>query len=106
VIVSGTFFWVLLGSSLVTLLPRILPFIVLRKLRLPAWCMRWLGYIPVAVMAALLGQSLLVPDGHFAPRGDELLAAIPALLAAFFSRSLLATVLTGMAAIIVLRNVL
>ena len=103
---SGTFLWMLLGSSIVTLIPRILPFIVLSKIRLPAWGMRWLGYIPVAVMAALLGQSLFVADGLFAPQRDGLLAAVPALLVAFFSRSLLATVLTGMAVMIVLRNML
>ncbi|MFO7262500.1 MAG: branched-chain amino acid ABC transporter [Bacillaceae bacterium G1] len=101
---STSFFWMLLGASIVTLIPRVLPFIVLSKLRLPAWGMRWLGHIPVAVMAALLGQSLLVNNGKFAPQPDAILAAIPAFLVAFFTRSLLGTVLTGMLVIIVLRN--
>lgn len=101
---SEAFFWMLLGASVVTLIPRILPFIVLSKIHLPDWGMRWLGYIPVAVMAALLGQSLLVADGRFAPQPEELLAAVPALLAAYFTRSLLAAVLVGMMVIIVLRN--
>lgn len=99
-----TFFWMLLGSSVVTLIPRILPFVVLSKIQLPTWGMRWLGYIPVAVMAALLGQSLLVADGRFAPQQDGLWAAVPAFLVAFFTRSLLATVLVGMAAMIVFRS--
>jgi len=101
---SETFFWMLLGASLVTLIPRVLPFVVLSKLRLPAWGMRWLGYIPVAVMAALLGQSLLVDDGKFMPQPDAILAAVPAFLVTFFTRSLLGTVLTGMLVIIILRN--
>ncbi len=93
----------LLGASLVTLVPRILPFIVLSKIRLPDWGLRWLGYIPVAVMAALLGQELFVSGGTLSPQLDGLLAALPAFLVAYFTRSLLAAVLTGILAMMLVR---
>ncbi|OUM85912.1 MAG: branched-chain amino acid ABC transporter [Bacillus thermozeamaize] len=101
--VRWSFLWMLLGASLVTLIPRILPFIVLNRIRLPDWGLRWLGYIPVAVMAALLGQELFVSDGTFLPQTDGLLAALPAFVVAYFTRSLLATVLTGIVAMMLVR---
>ncbi len=94
----------LLGVSVVTLIPRVLPLIVLSKIELPEWGMRWLNHIPIAVMSALLAQELLVSNGSFAPSPQGLIAALPAFVVAFISRSLLATVITGLVAMMLLRN--
>lgn len=86
---------VIAGASLVTLVPRVLPLSLLSRVELPEWSMRWLRHIPVAVMAALLTQALFVPDGSLEFRPNNLLAAIPAFAAAFFTRSLLLAVVVG-----------
>lgn len=94
----------LLGASLVTLLPRVLPLIVLSRIRLPDWGLRWLGHIPIAVMSALLAQELLVSKGGaFSPQPVALLSAVPAFAVAYFTRSLLGTVVTGIAATMLFR---
>ncbi len=102
--------WVLaaiLGSALVTVVPRVLPLAVLSRVALPAWLVRWLGYVPIAVLAALLAQSVARPDGHLALPPDNLAlpAALPTLLVAARTRSLLGTVLTGIVAMALLRAV-
>jgi branched-subunit amino acid transport protein len=86
---------IIAGASLVTLVPRVLPLSLLSRVELPQWSMRWLRHIPVAVMAALLAQALFVPDGSLEFRPNNLLAAIPAFAAAFFTRSLLLAVMVG-----------
>lgn len=94
------------GSALVTFLPRVLPLMVLSRLQLPDWMIRWLKHVPVAVMAALLAQSLLLSNGHFSITGAHtlnLLAAIPAVAIAIFTKSLLGTVVTGVVSLTVLR---
>ncbi|MBU7316957.1 AzlD domain-containing protein [Paenibacillus oleatilyticus] len=101
--IRPSFLWMLLGASLVTLLPRILPLIVLSRIRLPDWGLRWLGHIPIAVMSALLAQELLVSKGAFSPQPVALLAAVPAFAVAYFTRSLLGTVVTGIAATMLFR---
>lgn len=98
-------FAVILGASIVTFLPRVLPFMVLSRLQIPDWAMRWLSYIPVAVMAALLGNELLMTDGKLTSLKDniELFAALPTFLVAIFTRSLLGTIVVGVVSVMLLR---
>lgn len=95
---------IIFGSALVTFLPRVLPLMVLSRMELPEWAIRWLDYVPISVMAALVGQELFVQDGRFSLLNNvELLAAIPTVLVAMRTKSLLGTVVTGMVSIMALR---
>lgn len=95
---------VILASASVTFLPRILPFVIVRSLNLPPAFLKWLSYIPVCLLAALIMQGLIRPTGGV-PEVDwrNLAVVVPTLLAAMWTRSLLATVLTGVAAAALLR---
>jgi len=101
-------FLIIVGSALVTFLPRVVPLMVLSRMELPEWGIRWLNYVPISVMAALVGQELFVHDGQLASlwTNVELLAAIPTVLVAIKTRSLLGTVVAGMIAIMILRYLL
>ncbi|GAA3400973.1 AzlD domain-containing protein [Paenibacillus hodogayensis] len=98
---------IIIGASLATLIPRVIPLMVLSRMRIPDWAMRWLHYVPIAVLAALVGEELLVADGELslARNKIELLAALPTWLTAVFTRSLLGTVVVGIISIMVLRFV-
>ncbi len=98
--------WV--GMALVTYLPRMLPLVVLSRFRLPPLLLRWLEFVPVAVLSALLASGLLVQQGKLAlpPAHPEILAAVPAFLVAVWTRSLMGTVLAGIVAMAILRLVL
>ncbi|GEB35783.1 MULTISPECIES: AzlD domain-containing protein [Brevibacillus] len=98
-------FLIIAGCALVTFLPRVLPLMVLSRMQLPEWGVRWLHYVPISVMAALVGQELFLHEGKLAPllTNVELMAAIPTFLVAIWTRSLLGTVVVGMASIMVLR---
>lgn len=93
------------GMALVTYLPRMLPLVVLSRFQLPAWLLRWLSFVPVAVLSALLAKELMVSDGRLALSLTHLplLAAIPAFVVAVRTRSLMGTVVAGMAAMALLR---
>lgn len=96
---------IIIGSALVTFLPRVLPLMILSRLQLPNWLIRWLKHVPISVMAALLAQELLLSKGAFAP-GDnilQILAALPAFAVAIWTKSLLGTVLVGIASMFALR---
>lgn len=96
---------IIIGASIVTLIPRVLPLVVLSRIQIPEWGMRWLNYVPVAVMAALVGQELLMKKGEWSPLQSnlELLAALPTFIVAKLTRSLLGTVVVGIISIMVLR---
>lgn len=94
-----------LGMALVTYLPRMLPLVVLSRLRLPPLLLRWLGFVPVSVLAALLARELFIVDESLVLGLDNppLLAALPTFLVAFLTRNLMGTVLTGIAATAAIR---
>lgn len=96
---------IILGCALVTFLPRVLPLMVLSRINLPEWGMRWLNYVPISIMAALVAQELLVDEGKIKGLmyNVELLAALPTFLIAVWRRSLLLTVLGGIVSIVICR---
>lgn len=96
---------IILGTALVTFIPRVLPLMVLSRFELPEWATRWLSFIPISVMAALVGQEIFMQEGKISLSLEnvEILAAIPTFLIAVKTRSLLATVLAGIISLMVLR---
>lgn len=96
---------IILGASVVTVLPRVIPLLVLSRLQIPDWAMRWLRHVPIAVMAALVAQELLTEDGALPRLQDnpELFAALPTFLVALLTRSLLWTVVAGVVSMMLLR---
>lgn len=96
---------IIIGAGIVTFIPRVLPLMVLSKLKLPEWAMRWLNYVPVSIMAALIASELLIQDGKISLVSNkiELLAAVPAFLIAVRTRSLLGTVICGIVSVMILR---
>lgn len=96
--------FIILGSAVVTFLPRVMPLVVLSQISLPEWGMRWLNHVPVAVMAALVGQQLFLSDDKLSIINNlELFVALPTFVVAIISRSLLATVITGIISMAVIR---
>jgi branched-subunit amino acid transport protein len=103
----------IVGMGFVTYVPRLIPLLVLTRptrssgddgaasQSLPAWFTRWLGYVPVSVLAAMLLPSLLVIEGraHLAWGNLYLWAALPTAWVAWRTHSLVAAVLTGVAVV-------
>ena len=103
--VSWTILIIIIGCALVTFVPRVLPLMILSQLELPTWLIRWLKNVPVAVMATLLAQELLLSNNQFSimNNGLNILAAIPAFIIAILTKSLLGTVMAGVITMMILR---
>ncbi|WP_290634908.1 AzlD domain-containing protein [Aquisalimonas sp.] len=82
---------------LVTVIPRILPLALARRMRLPPLVEAWLTYVPVAVIAALLvDQVLLVGDGPgITWSWPHVSAGVTVVAIAAASRSITLTVVGG-----------
>ncbi|MBO8125784.1 MAG: AzlD domain-containing protein [Firmicutes bacterium] len=96
----------IIGMMLVTYIPRALPLIALKDKELPKFIVSWLQFIPVAILASLLVPSLFQIDGQwvFSWHNPFFLAALPTLLVAIKTRSLMLTTFSGMAAAALLNN--
>jgi len=92
-------FLTIVGMLAVTYIPRMVPLVALASRTLPEPVVRWLSYVPAAVLSSMLFPALLLKDGRFdvTPSNYFLWAAIPAFLLAWRTRSFFGTVALGMA---------
>ena len=96
-----------LGSALVTLIPRVVPLVLLSRVALPAWIRSWLTYVPISILASLLASELFLSGGRsFVLQGNlSLIAILPVIAIAWRTRSIIGSVLAGIAAIALLRAI-
>jgi branched-subunit amino acid transport protein len=97
--VRPEFLGLVLACALVTAVPRVLPLVVLSRFQLPAWLLDWLRFVPIAILGALLSLEVFFPGGvqNFSLTNPALPGVATALAVAALTRSILGTVLAGVA---------
>ncbi|MCK9241434.1 AzlD domain-containing protein [Desulfocurvus sp.] len=91
-------FLTILGMAVATYPVRALPLLALASRDLHPGLRRFLGFVPTAVLSAMLAQGVLLEDGSLSVGPDNifLLAAVPAFATAILTRSFFGTVAVGM----------
>ena len=97
---------ILLGF-VVSWIPRVLPFVLVKYKGLPNIVVRFLHYLPVSILFALILSSLMTEEMGHLPQFKwlEILAAVPTLLVAYKSKNLLYAVVVGMVCMALIRLV-
>lgn len=85
---------IFLGMAIVTYFSRVAMIILLGR-EMPALLKRWLRYVPVAVLAALIAPAALAPRGEL-EFGVQAWAAVVGAAVAWRTRNVLATIFAGM----------
>lgn len=95
----------IIGVAIATAATRVLPMMFLSTEQLPRPVLRWLSFVPVAVLAALLGPDILMPDGKLQLSWHNLflLVTVPALFIAWRTQSFFGTIAFGMGAVALAR---
>ena len=95
----------ILGTTLVTVAPKILPITFLKGDSLRKEIVDWLSFVPVAVMAALVGPDVVFYEGALNLSTDNLflMVALPLLLVAWFAKNYFVTIAVGMGMVILAR---
>lgn len=90
----------IIGMSLFTYIPRLIPALLLSGRTLPRPALEWLGLLPPAILGALVAQAVFVHGGQvdvsFA--NPALVPAIVTAVVAWRTRNLAWTVVSGLAA--------
>ena len=91
--------FVIAGLAGVTVLTRCFFFILDRPWSLPGWAHRALQYAPVAALAGVVAPEVVMSNGHFTGTWQDarLFAAAAGALVFFWRRSVLLTLVLGMA---------
>lgn len=85
-----------LAMGVVTYIPRLLPMVVLRNMRLPGRLKTFLGFIPYAALGALIFPGILTSTGDIASAAFGLLACVVLALAKL---NVMIVVIGGIAAV-------
>ncbi|MFC4306682.1 AzlD domain-containing protein [Cohnella boryungensis] len=87
---------IILCCAVVTAIPRIIPFMVIRNVKLPRVVGKWLSFIPVCIFTALIADSFMVQNQSVLSFDwKALVAIIPTLIVALWTKNLAVTVIVG-----------
>ncbi|MCM2534087.1 AzlD domain-containing protein [Neobacillus pocheonensis] len=98
---------IILGCALVTFIPRVIPFLVVRNMNLPEIVLKWLSFIPICIFTALVVNSFITKDHSYLSIDWRVLTAIiPTLIIALWTKSLSVTVIVGIVCMATVRTIL
>jgi branched-subunit amino acid transport protein len=105
---AATIWAVIVGMALLNFAVRFPPIAVVSRLDLPAPMMRWLSFVPIAVMGALVASEVLRPQGAWANplTSPSLYAALLTAVVFRSTRSFLGATVSGMVTFVVLQRML
>ncbi|PRP49749.1 branched-chain amino acid transporter AzlD [Bacillus halotolerans] len=87
---------VIIGCALVTMIPRVIPFLVVRNISLPEPVLKWLSYVPVCILTALVVKGCMIQSNDSLKLNwQAAVVLIPTLLIALKTKSLSMTVISG-----------
>ncbi|PTI09616.1 hypothetical protein BU096_03655 [Staphylococcus xylosus] len=92
--------------GVVTWLTRIIPFILITKIKLSERVIKWLSFIPITLFTALIIDGLIEQQEGvmgYSINVPFLITMIPTIIIAVISRSLTITILSGIIIMAVLR---
>ena len=94
--------WAVLLASALTLLLKTFPVSCLKGSSFPLLLRRWLDYVPVAVMAALVGPDIFIYNDQLDFSGSNLFlwVSIPVFLVAWKTSNYFVTIAVGLALVI------
>ena len=99
---------IILGMTIVTILPRYGVLALLGRVELPKPVFRALKFVPPAVLSAIILPALLLKDDklYIALDNSYLVAGIFSGVVAWRTRNLLLTIVLGMAAMLIYRAII
>jgi branched-subunit amino acid transport protein len=98
----------ILGMALTNTVIRLVPIAAISRLELPEVAHRWLSYVPVSVMSAIVATQVLHPGGRWmlTPDNPYLLASVPTAVVYHFTRSFFGAIVVGILSFLALRYLL
>ncbi|MFD1471928.1 AzlD domain-containing protein [Companilactobacillus mishanensis] len=96
---------IILGCGLVTFIPRITPFIIGKFTKFPKVVVRFLEYLPLSILGALMLETAFTVRIGQLPlvKWDVVLAMLPTVGVAVWSKDLMKTVVVGIVTMAIIR---
>lgn len=97
---------IILIVGLANYLMRAIPFMLFSEKELPVTLRSWLGYVPIAVLTAILAPMLFMPENKIdiSLNNTMLLAAIPTFIIGKVTKNMGFTLVLGVVAMALIQN--
>lgn len=107
-VAQSTIVLVIVGMALANFAIRFTPIALLSRFDLPRPVLRWLSFVPISVMGALVASEVLRPMGQWQPplSNPGFYAAVITAAVFYRTRSFLGATVGGMVAYVALRALL
>ena len=95
--------------GVVTLLVRVIPFVMISRVNLPAIVIKWLSFIPITLFTALIIDGVIQQHNHtfgYTLNLPYIITIVLTVMLAIFTRSLTVTILGGIFVILLTFNLL
>lgn len=85
---------------------RVTPLALFSRIELPRAVQRWLSFVPIAVMGALVASEVFPSNAQWSASttGPGVIASVATMIAFRFTRSFLGSTLVGMLSFVLLRS--
>ncbi len=103
-----TVWLVMFAAGLLTYATRLSFIVLFERIEVPRWLAKALRFVPPAVLTALVVPELLLPDERIdlSLGNPRLIAGLLAMLVAWRTRSVVITIIAGMASLLLLQLLL
>lgn len=95
--------YIIIGGALVTILPRVIPVMLITKINLNNKVENFLKYIPISILTALVFSELIILNNKLSINMPVLIAAFITCITAIKKNNLLLTVIVGVVSMALLR---
>ncbi|QBO36426.1 AzlD domain-containing protein [Periweissella cryptocerci] len=88
-------------GAIAAFLPRYIPMLFFTTRKIPKWFNDWMGFVPVSLFTALIAKDIFVDHDYHVTFGNVnmMLAAVLVIVVAYYTHSMLLSVVTGLAAV-------
>ncbi|MFZ3577338.1 AzlD domain-containing protein [Virgibacillus sp. DJP39] len=91
---------IIIGMSLATMIPRIIPAYIVDRINFPDWLNRWLNAIPYAALGALIFPGILLVRPEHPHIG--IIGGVVAIILAYFGLNIILVVVGAIATVFIM----
>lgn len=91
---------IIIGMSLVTMIPRMIPAYIVDRIHFPAWLNKWLNAVPYAALGALIFPGILSVRPEHPHIG--IIGGLVAIVLAYFGLNIILVVIGAIATVFIM----
>ncbi|WP_125547118.1 AzlD domain-containing protein [Levilactobacillus lindianensis] len=102
---STQHFWLIIFGFVVAFIPRFVPLMLFTKQAIPEWFNEWMKFVPTSLFTALVVKDIFIDSSSYALILNNyalMISAVMVIFVAYRTRSMVVSVIVGLAGVFLL----